>query len=84
MASINRFENSYRDETSRDEPWTPYRLIQAFIKAGCPKEALVSIQQITKEGAIFFVIVDEPLSLETNQPPTNMQETPGAGSWSWI
>ena len=23
----------------RDEPWTPYRLIQAFIAAGCPKEA---------------------------------------------
>ncbi|HXG66385.1 MAG TPA: aldehyde dehydrogenase family protein [Blastocatellia bacterium] len=21
------------------EPWTPYRIIQAFIKAGCPKEA---------------------------------------------
>lgn len=23
----------------RDEPWTPYRLMQAFIAAGCPKEA---------------------------------------------
>lgn len=23
----------------REEPWTPYRLIQAFIKAGCPSEA---------------------------------------------
>jgi acyl-CoA reductase-like NAD-dependent aldehyde dehydrogenase len=23
----------------RDEPWTPYRLIQAFIAAGCPQEA---------------------------------------------
>jgi acyl-CoA reductase-like NAD-dependent aldehyde dehydrogenase len=23
----------------REEPWTPYRLIQAFIKAGCPAEA---------------------------------------------
>lgn len=23
----------------RDEPWTPYRLIQSFIAAGCPKEA---------------------------------------------
>ena len=23
----------------RDEPWTPYRLIQAFIAAGCPREA---------------------------------------------
>jgi hypothetical protein len=23
----------------REEPWTPFRLIQAFIKAGCPKEA---------------------------------------------
>ena len=23
----------------RDEPWTPLRLIQAFIKAGCPREA---------------------------------------------
>ena len=23
----------------RDEPWTPYRLIQAFIAAGCPAEA---------------------------------------------
>jgi hypothetical protein len=23
----------------RDEPWTPYRLIQAFIQAGCPAEA---------------------------------------------
>ena len=23
----------------RDEPWTPFRLIQAFIAAGCPKEA---------------------------------------------
>jgi acyl-CoA reductase-like NAD-dependent aldehyde dehydrogenase len=23
----------------RDEPWTPYRLIQAFIAAGCPGEA---------------------------------------------
>jgi len=23
----------------REEPWTPYRLIQAFIAAGCPKEA---------------------------------------------
>jgi len=22
----------------REEPWTPYRLIQAFIKAGCPSE----------------------------------------------
>lgn len=22
----------------REEPWTPYRLIQAFIKAGCPKQ----------------------------------------------
>jgi len=24
----------------KDEPWTPYRLIQAFIAAGCPAEAL--------------------------------------------
>jgi len=23
----------------RDEPWTPYRLVQAFIAAGCPAEA---------------------------------------------
>jgi acyl-CoA reductase-like NAD-dependent aldehyde dehydrogenase len=23
----------------RDEPWTPYRIIQAFISAGCPAEA---------------------------------------------
>ena len=23
----------------REEPWTPYRLMQAFIAAGCPKEA---------------------------------------------
>ena len=23
----------------REEPWTPYRLIQAFIAAGCPAEA---------------------------------------------
>lgn len=23
----------------REEPWTPWRVIQAFIKAGCPKEA---------------------------------------------
>ena len=23
----------------RDEPWTPFRLIQAFIEAGCPREA---------------------------------------------
>ncbi len=23
----------------RDEPWTPFRLMQAFIKAGCPREA---------------------------------------------
>src|SRR5207237_2557479 len=23
----------------RDEPWTPYRLIQAFIAAGCPAQA---------------------------------------------
>jgi acyl-CoA reductase-like NAD-dependent aldehyde dehydrogenase len=23
----------------REEPWTPYRLIQSFIAAGCPKEA---------------------------------------------
>ena len=23
----------------REEPWTPYRLIQAFIAAGCPREA---------------------------------------------
>ena len=23
----------------REEPWTPFRLIQSFIKAGCPKEA---------------------------------------------
>jgi acyl-CoA reductase-like NAD-dependent aldehyde dehydrogenase len=23
----------------KDEPWTPYRLIQAFIQAGCPAEA---------------------------------------------
>jgi hypothetical protein len=24
----------------REEPWTPYRLIQAFVMAGCPPEAL--------------------------------------------
>ncbi len=23
----------------REEPWTPWRIIQAFIKAGCPREA---------------------------------------------
>ncbi|MGB2104119.1 MAG: hypothetical protein ACPHVN_05780, partial [Luminiphilus sp.] len=23
----------------KDEPWTPYRLMQAFIQAGCPAEA---------------------------------------------
>src|SRR5690606_37930974 len=23
----------------REEPWTPYRIIQAFIAAGCPAEA---------------------------------------------
>ncbi len=24
----------------REEPWTPYRILQAFLKAGCPPEAL--------------------------------------------
>ena len=34
----------------RDEPWTPYRLIQAFIQAGCPKEAF-SFYPTDYEGA---------------------------------
>ena len=34
----------------REEPWTPYRLIQAFIQAGCPKEAF-SFYPTDYEGA---------------------------------
>jgi acyl-CoA reductase-like NAD-dependent aldehyde dehydrogenase len=34
----------------RDEPWTPYRLIQAFIAAGCPPEAF-SFYPTDHEGA---------------------------------
>jgi hypothetical protein len=34
----------------REEPWTPYRLIQAFIAAGCPPEAF-GFYPTTHEGA---------------------------------
>ena len=34
----------------REEPWTPYRLIQAFIAAGCPAEA-VGFYPTDHEGA---------------------------------
>ncbi len=34
----------------REEPWTPYRIIQAFIAAGCPAEAF-SFYPTTHEGA---------------------------------
>lgn len=34
----------------REEPWTPYRIIQAFIAAGCPPEAF-SFYPTTHEGA---------------------------------
>jgi len=34
----------------RDEPWTPFRLIQAFIAAGCPREAF-SFYPTDHEGA---------------------------------
>ena len=34
----------------REEPWTPLRIIQAFIKAGCPKEAF-GYYPTTHEGA---------------------------------
>ena len=34
----------------RDEPWTPYRLMQAYIAAGCPKEAFC-FYPTTHEGA---------------------------------
>jgi hypothetical protein len=34
----------------RDEPWTPYRIIQSFIAAGCPKEAF-GFYPTTHEGA---------------------------------
>lgn len=33
----------------REEPWTPYRIIQAFIAAGCPKEAF-SFYPTSHEG----------------------------------
>ena len=39
VAAFDSFENSDYHETRKEEPWTPYRLIQAFIAAGCPKEA---------------------------------------------
>ena len=34
----------------REEPWTPWRVIQAFIKAGCPPEAF-SFYPTTHEGS---------------------------------
>jgi len=34
----------------REEPWTPWRVIQAFIKAGCPPEAF-SLYPTTHEGS---------------------------------
>lgn len=34
----------------REEPWTPYRLIQAFIAAGCPEEAF-GFYPVDHEGA---------------------------------
>ena len=34
----------------REEPWTPMRLIQAFLKAGCPKEAF-GFYPTTHEGS---------------------------------
>lgn len=34
----------------REEPWTPYRIIHAFIAAGCPKEAF-GFYPTTHEGA---------------------------------
>ena len=35
----------------REEPWTPYRLIQAFIAAGCPAEAFGFYPTTTKARA---------------------------------
>jgi acyl-CoA reductase-like NAD-dependent aldehyde dehydrogenase len=35
----------------RDEPWTPYRIIQAFIAAGCPAEAF-GFYPTDHEGAV--------------------------------
>ncbi|MBI1387808.1 MAG: aldehyde dehydrogenase family protein [bacterium] len=40
----------------REEPWTPYRIIQAFIAAGCPPEAF-SFYPTDHEGA--NVILDQ-------------------------
>jgi len=34
----------------REEPWTPWRIIQAFIKAGCPPEAF-SLYPTTHDGS---------------------------------
>lgn len=34
----------------REEPWTPWRVIQAFVKAGCPPEAF-SLYPTTHEGS---------------------------------
>ena len=39
----------------REEPWTPYRLMQAFIAAGCPKEAFGFYPTITKGRGISWL-----------------------------
>ena len=38
----------------REEPWTPYRLMQAFIAAGCPKEAFGLSYGSLKEPGIYL------------------------------
>lgn len=38
----------------REEPWTPWRIIQAFIKAGCPAEAF-SLYPTAHDGSLGII-----------------------------
>ena len=56
----------------REEPWTPFRLIQAFVAAGCPAEAFGFYPTDHEGAARFCAAVDAPWfsATKTPRPPT--------------
>jgi len=68
----------------RDEPWTPYRLIQAFVAAGCPAEAFgfyptdhEGAAEILRSCGRAFVFGDQSTTAQYAHQPAIQVHGPG-------
>ena len=68
----------------KDEPWTPYRLMQAFILAGCPAQAFGFYPTDHEGAADILRLCDRALIFGDKTTLINMRESEGSGTWTWI